>query len=72
MGSEARTVSEKNLGEVAVWCGGVIVGEHDALDHSVSNSALNLRTMNGEVERAHIGDMIIRNHDGTFQIRKAY
>lgn len=70
MGSEAKLVSERNIGEVAVWCGGVIVGEHDALDHSVTNPALNLRTMNGEIERAHVGDTIIKNHDGTFQIWK--
>lgn len=65
-------VSESNVGELALWCGGVIVGEHDALDHSVISPALNLRTADGAIERASVGDMIIRNHDGTFQIRKAH
>jgi hypothetical protein len=55
---------------VAVWCGGVVIIEHDAIDHSVTNPALNLGTING-IERAHIGDTIIRNHNGTFQIWKA-
>lgn len=69
MGSEARLVSESNIAQVAEWTGGVIVTEHDALDHSVTNPALNLLTING-IERAHIGDTIIKNHNGTFQIWK--
>jgi len=67
MGSEAKTVSESNIQEVAEWCGGVIKTEHDALDHSVTNPALNLQTVNG-IDRAHVGDTIIKNHNGTFQI----
>lgn len=69
MGSEARMVSESNITEVAEWCGGVVITEHDALDHSVTNPALNLPA-GDEVVRAHIGDTIIKNHNGTFQIFK--
>lgn len=70
MGSEARVVSAANIAEVAEWCMGKVVIEHDALDHSVTNPALNLRTIK-EIERAHIGDTIIKNHNGTFQLWKA-
>jgi hypothetical protein len=69
MASEARTVSERNIADVAEWCGGVIRKEHDAIDHSITNPALNLRTENG-IERAHIGDTIIKNDNGTFQVWK--
>lgn len=69
MGSEARQVSENNIAEVAEWSGGVVVTEHDSLDHSITNSALNLPTIKG-IERAHIGDTIIKNHNGTFQLWK--
>lgn len=69
MGAEAQLVSEANIGAVAEWCGGVVVTEHDALDHSATNPALNLGTING-IERAHIGDTIIKNHNGSFQIWK--
>lgn len=67
MASEARVVSKYNIAGVAEWCGGVVVIEHDSLDHSITNPALNLRTTK-EIERAHIGDTIIKNHDGSFSI----
>lgn len=70
MGSEARLVSASNIEEVAEWCGGVVVTEHDAFDHSITNPALNVGTIK-DIERAHIGDTIIKNHNGTFQIWKA-
>lgn len=69
MGSESRQVSESNIEEVAEWCDGVVRMEHDALDHSVTIPALNVATIWG-IERAHIGDMIIKNHNGTFRLRK--
>lgn len=70
MGSEARVVSASNIEEVAEWCGGKVVTEIDDLDRSVTNPAMNLRTIK-EIERAHIGDTIIKNHNGTFQLWKA-
>lgn len=70
MGSEARLVSASNIEEVAEWCRGVVVTEHDGLDHSITNPALNVGTITG-VERVHIGDTLIKNHNGSFQVWKA-
>lgn len=67
MGFEARTVSESNIQQLAEWCGGIVKTEHDALDHSVIHPAMNLRTVDG-IERVHVGDTIIKNNNGTFQI----
>lgn len=69
MGAETRQVSEANIREVAAWCGGVIVTEIDPFDSAVTNLAFNLQTIK-EIERAHIGDTIVRNHNGTFQLWK--
>lgn len=69
MSSEARTVSASNVGEVAVWCGGKIVGEIDPFDDTASTPAINVQT-GDKVSRAYIGDTIIKNHDGTYQIFK--
>jgi hypothetical protein len=69
MSSEARTLTSDNVDELAAWCGGVPVVEHDALDHGVTYAALNVPTSNG-VARAYEGQLIIRQHDGTFTIFK--
>lgn len=69
MASEAKTVSLMNVGLVAAWCEGKLVTEHDSLDHSVTNPAINLQTESG-IERAYVGDTIIKNHNGTYQIWK--
>lgn len=71
MGTEARTVTKTNAAEIAHWCGGRLVTEHDALDPSVTQPGINVRTMNDEIERAHVGDMLIKNLDGTFRIFRA-
>jgi hypothetical protein len=70
MGSEARLVSEANIREVAAWCGGMMVEEIDPFDDAVTNPAFNVQTIK-EIERAHIGDTLIKNHNGTFQLWKA-
>lgn len=69
MASEARTVSHSNVGEVTEWCGGKSVLEKDSLDDSVTIPAINVVTKDG-VKRAYIGDTIIRNNDGFYQIWK--
>jgi hypothetical protein len=69
MGSEARLVSATNIREVAAWCGGMMVEEIDPFDDAVTNLAFNLKTET-DIDRAHIGDTIIRNHNGTFQLWK--
>lgn len=69
MASEARTVTEKNASDIAEWCGGNLVIEHDALDHSVTSPGINL-LCGEEVKRASVGDIVIRNNDGTFSVFK--
>lgn len=69
MGAEARTVTENNSVDVAIWCEGSRVMEHHALDHSRVFPAVNVLTDNG-VQRAHLGDTIIRHHNGSFEIQR--
>lgn len=69
MGSEAKTLTQNNALELAAWCQGRAVVEHDALDHSKTSPGINVPTVDG-VERASLGDMIIRNNDGSFRIFK--
>lgn len=71
MASESRIVTETNSKELALWCGGNPVVEHDALDHNVTYGAVNV-PCGGEVRRASIGDMIIRKDDGTFDVFKLH
>lgn len=65
----ARTLSGGNAHELALWCGGRVVVQHDALDHDSTTLGLNVPTNDG-VQRAQIGDTVIRNRDGSFQIHK--
>jgi len=69
MSSQARTLTEKNAAELAAWCGGKSVVEHDALDDEKTSPGINVPTRDG-VERASLGDSIIKNHDGTFGVFK--
>ncbi len=64
---DARTLTASNALEIAEWCGGCRVMQHDALDDSTIFSAVNV-PVGDQVERAQIGDVIIRNPDGTFRI----
>lgn len=66
---EARTLKEGNADELAEWCGGLPVVQHDALDHSKTTAGLNVPTADG-VKRAQVGDTVIREHDGSFRIQK--
>jgi hypothetical protein len=69
MASEGRTITESNAYDIARWCGGTLVTQHDALDHSKTIPGVNV-PIGDEVERASLGDMVIRNHDGSYQINK--
>jgi hypothetical protein len=69
MTSEAKTLTEDNAQEVAQWCGGRAVIQHDALDHDVTTPGVNV-PVGDSVQRAQVGDMVIRNDDGSFQIFK--
>jgi copper homeostasis protein CutC len=69
MSTEAKTLTNSNVEEIAHWCGGLPVVQHDALDYGKTTHGVNVPV--GEtVERASTGDIIIRNHDGTFRIHK--
>jgi hypothetical protein len=69
MSSEARTLSKDNGWELADWCGGNLVAEHDALDDSKVSPGINV-PVGDDVQRASMGDTIIRKNDGTFEIFK--
>ena len=71
MSEEARTVTEKNAADLAEWCGGRLVTEHDALDENKTSPGINVPVWGGAmVKRAHVGDTIVRQSDGTFQLHE--
>ncbi len=67
MASEAKTVSDQNAASLAHWCRGRVVEEIDPFDDSVS-LGVNVPCHDGEVKRASSGHMVIRRHDGTFDV----
>lgn len=62
---EANRVSKDTVTAVALWCGGVEVVEHDALNHEETYAAINVPTVNGMM-RAQEDDWIIRRATGDF------
>ena len=70
MSSEAKTLTRDNAVELAQWCVGLYVVQHDAIDESITVPCVNVPTACGEVVRAQPGDIIIRNHDGSFEVEK--
>jgi hypothetical protein len=71
MTSEARTVTANNAKELAEWCGGRAVVEHDALDSGITSPGINVPVGKGiGVKRASMGDVIVQKHDGTFDVVK--
>lgn len=71
MALESRTVTEGNAQELAEWCGGLYVNEHDPFDHGKMFPGINVpvgpvRQMN--VKRASLGDSILKHSDGTFEV----
>lgn len=69
MAYEARTVTSDNASEVAEWCEGVVVTEIDALDHSATQPGINV-LCGDRMKRASIGNVIMKLHDGTFDVLK--
>lgn len=67
MSSESRVINKHNIDEVASWCGGRVVVQHDALDSSITFPAINV-PVGDNVRRANIGDMVIKKDDGSFEI----
>lgn len=71
MSSEARTLTEKNAQQLADWCGGRLVMEHDALDDSKTSPGINVPCKGLSVKRASVGDTITKTHEGVFDVFKA-
>ena len=71
MASESKTLTTDNVKEVAEWCGGRPVVEHDALDNDKTSPGINVPVCQN-VERASLGDMVIRNEDGSFRVFKFF
>ena len=69
MSTESRMLTAHNAEFIAEWCGGRAVIQHDALDHGSTTPAVNVPVKDG-VERAQVGDMVIREEDGSFRIHK--
>jgi hypothetical protein len=69
MSSEARTLTANNADELAAWCGGRAVVEHDALDHEKTSPGINVPVgLFSEVKRASVGDTILREMNGSFKV----
>jgi hypothetical protein len=66
---DARTLTKHNAEELTAWCGGKLVMEHDAFNHEDASPGINV-PVGDNVERASVGDMIIRETNGTFRIFK--
>lgn len=69
MSIEARMLTAHNADFIAKWCRGRAVVQHDALDESSTTTGVNVPVGDG-VQRAQVGDMVIREHDGSFRIHK--
>ena len=65
----AVSISKENCAEVAEWCGGEVVTEHNAMDHEVTYCGINVPTING-VERASQTDFIIKNSRGEVSVER--
>jgi hypothetical protein len=71
MTAAARTLNANNAAELAEWCGGRVVVEHDALDSDKTSPGINVPVGRGiGVKRASLGDVIVQKHDGTFDVVK--
>lgn len=68
---EANKVEPSTVEAVALWCGGVLVIEHDALQHDTTFVAINVPTPQG-MKRAQEGDWIIKRPLGDFYPVEGY
>lgn len=68
---EVNQLTAENAHALSVWCGGVLVKEHDALQHDITFAAINVPTVSG-MKRAQEGDWIVRDLMGSFYPVKAY
>lgn len=66
---QANRLTATNSVAVSLWCGGVLVKEHDALQHEVTFEAINVPTGLG-IKRAQEGDWILQRPTGDFVVVK--
>lgn len=64
----AMKLSPELVTVVSVWCGGIIVHEIDP-ETDDRYPALNVQC-GDEVKRASLGDTVVKNMDGTFDVKK--
>lgn len=62
---EANQLTSENALVLSAWCEGVLVKEHDALQHDITFSAINVPTPEG-MKRAQEGNWIVRTIQGHF------
>lgn len=62
---QANQLTSENAITLALWCGGVLVEEHDALNHDIVFPGINVPTEQG-MRRAQEGDWIIQRPAGDF------
>ena len=59
---EAEQLTDENVEELAQWCNGVIVVEHDPHNHTTSK-AINYPTLYGN-RRVSVGQYLVKDQDG--------
>jgi len=64
---EARQVTQENVSEIAEWCQGVVIEEHDPFDNSKIFLSLNAPTRLGG-RRAGEGDYVVEVTNGRFEV----
>jgi hypothetical protein len=62
------TLTDENAVEIALWCGGKVVREKDALDPEIEHVAVNIPVKDG-VDRIHVGDRIAFDTEQSYYIK---
>lgn len=68
---EAIKLTGDNVTAVALWCSGIPVTEHDALNHDQTFAGINVPTK-GDTKRASENDWVIRLPDDSFDVLKGW
>lgn len=64
---EVNQLLSTNGEAISLWCGGVLITEHDALRHDITFVGINVPTSLG-MKRAQEGDWIVRRPTGDFVV----
>lgn len=67
---EAIQLTAESVERAAMWCGGMVIDEYDAIDSTKKFSGMNIPTLNG-VKRASEGDYIVKGPKGIFTVSPA-